>query len=166
MTPGSISSTCSPQIKTTTPPVLWGFVCYFKKANLFSLTLKVKSNTTFILTYETHGWSPLQQGCLYPQSTHLPGAPDTGERAWLPLPATQVSTHSQTLVAKTEHSTPEMTHPHVHKCVFLSDYSLSELPTLRVGWVTPESKHHTPPFGQPPSKGSFTQKMSKISPCP
>ena len=48
-----------PKIKTTTPQVLWGFICYFE--NLISVARLSKSNqtpqcgqdTAFILTYET-----------------------------------------------------------------------------------------------------------------
>lgn len=57
-----------------------------------------------------------------------------------------------------------MTHPRVHQCVFFSCYSLLELPTLRVGRVTPESKHH--PLCVNPLLNDRSQEISQISPCP
>lgn len=131
------------------------------EANLFSLTPKVKSNTAFILTYET-----LMVGhpCNRADSVlraHICQVllKQRNEPHW-PLPSTQVSTHSQTMVAKTEHSNPEMTHPYVHKCVFLSHTTVGAS-TLKVQWVTPECKHH--PLSVNPFLNYHSQKISKLS---
>ena len=88
------------------------------ESNLCSSTLKVKSNTSvwaghriYFNLWNSHGWSPLQQGLLGSDSTHLTGGPKTEERDQAAPPSQPgVSTHSQTMVAKTEHSNPEMTH--------------------------------------------------------
>lgn len=67
-------------------------------SNLCSSTLKVKSKTSvwaghhiYFNLWNSHGWSPLQQGSLCPHSTHLTGGPKTEERDWLAPPFPQVS---------------------------------------------------------------------------
>lgn len=134
------------------------------EANLFGLTLKVKSNTSvwaghhiYFNLWNSHGWSPLQQGWLCPNSTHLPGVPKTDEQAWLAPPFHPgVSTHSQTMMAKTEHSNPEMTHLFISVSFF---HTTVGAPTSGVEWVTPESKHH--PLSVYPLLNYHSQKIPK-----
>ena len=68
------------------------------ESNLCSSTLQVKSNTSvwaghriYFNLWNSHGWSPLRQDPLGPDSTHLTGGPETEQRDVRPLPLTQVS---------------------------------------------------------------------------
>lgn len=128
----------APQNKNDHTSCPLGIDLLLREAILFSLTLKVKSNTSvwaghhvYFNLWNSHGWSPLQQGWLCPNSTHLPGVPKTDERAWLAPPFHPgVSTHSQTMMAKTEHSNPEMTHLFISVSFFHTTIGAPHLP----GW--------------------------------
>lgn len=80
-----------------------GGSCCSKKLKSFSSTLTFKLNTSvwvgwhiYFNLWNSHGWSPLQRGWLYPESTYLPGGPKTAKKAWLAPPfQTGVSAHSQ-----------------------------------------------------------------------
>lgn len=144
-----------PKIKTTTPPVLWGFSCYLE--NLISVARLPKSNqrpqcgqdTTFILTYETlmvghpcngahsapraHIWQVVLKRR---NGTHWP-LPST--RCLYPQPNDDGK--NRTLESRNDPSVP--------KCIFLSNYCRSA--HLGVGWVSPEPQLY-PASCQLPSK--------------
>lgn len=123
-----------------------GGSCCSKKLKSFSSTLKFKLNTSvwvgwhiYFNLWNSHGWSPLHRGWLYPESTYLPGGPKTAKKDWLAPPFQPgVSAHSQRWQQKQNTGVRKWPVCSAHP-PFLYPQGA---PVSEVGYVTPES--HTP----------------------
>jgi hypothetical protein len=88
----------APKIKNNHTSSPLGVNLLLWEAKILNSILKFKSNTSlwaghhiYFNLWNSHGWSPLEQGWFCPDSTHLAGGPKTENRPDWPLPSSQVS---------------------------------------------------------------------------